>query len=239
MRRLPLLAAGTLLLPLGLLPAAAASGAAASGTAAEPVPSVSVSVTPTDEPEPTEDPEPEPSVTDAPENPDEETPDEETPEDEFLTGTLTRSPATGPAGTEVKVASKDECVDADGTAGGTVDVIALGLGDLDDIGDLEELSARAFADDEPGAGDVLDEGYVEKVLDTKADGSWATTLAIPKSADTGELWMVIAACFEKGADVTDEDTLPYLVYEPLDFTVTGAPKAPVAEPVPGDPAFTG
>ena len=49
----------------------------------------------------------------------------------------------------------------------------------------------------------------------------------------------VTGIFAEGVDVTDEDAVPFIIYEPLDFTVTGAPKAPVADPVTGDPTFTG
>jgi hypothetical protein len=207
-RRLPLLVSGMLAVPLALLPVASA---AAGDAVEEPTPSVSASATAEPEPEP-EDP---------------ELPD-------ILTGTLTRSPASGPAGTAVQVASEDACVDGEGDVGAVADVLALDVGNLDDVGGLTDLARLAAADE-----DELDFGFVEEVVETDEDGAWETTLTIPASSEPGDVYMIIAACFAGESEVTDEDAFPFLVYEPLDFTVTGAPEAPVAEPVPGDPSFTG
>jgi hypothetical protein len=220
-RRLPLLVSGMLALPLALLPVATA---AAGDAVEEPTPSVSASATAEPEPEVTEEPE----VPEEPGNPEEpEFPD-------ILTGVLTRSPASGPAGTAVKVASEDACVDGEGDVGAVADVLALDMGNFDDVGGLTDLARLAAADE-----DELDFGFVEEVVETDEDGAWETTLTIPESSEPGDVYMIIAACFTDAAEVTDEEAFPFLVYEPLDFTVTGAPEAPVAEPVPGDPSFTG
>ena len=219
MRRLPLLVSGLLALPLAVLPVA---GAAAGDAVEEPTPSVTASATAEPEPTLTEEPQPGPE-------------DPEFPE--VLTGDLTRSPASGPAGTAVKVASKDACVDGAGQVGPVADVLALNLGNLDDVTDLAGLTdlARLAAADE----DDLDFGFVEEVVATDDDGAWATTLTIPAVSEPGDVYMIIAACFADQDEVTDPDAFPFLIYEPLDFSVTGAPEAPVAEPVPGDPSFTG
>jgi hypothetical protein len=228
-RRFPLLVSGLLMLPLVALPAATASAGVVDG-GNEPAPSVTVTEEPAPDPSETAEPEPEPSVTDEPEEPGE--PGE--PGDEFLSGTLTRSPASGPAGTSVTVASVDECVDGEGNVGAVADVLALNLGNLDELDGLSDL-ARIAASDE----DDFDFEFVEKVVDTDDAGAWKTALKIPGSSEPGDVYAVIAACFADEAEVTDPEALPFLVYEPLDFTVTGAPEAPVAEPVPGDPSFTG
>ena len=218
MRRLPLLVSGLLALPLAVLPVATA---AAGDAVEEPTPSVTASGTAEPEPEPTLTEEPQPGPED-PEFP------------EVLTGDLTRSPASGPAGTAVKVASKDACVDGEGNIGPVADVLALNLGNLDDIGGLTDLARLAAAEE-----DDLDFGFVEEVVATDDDGAWATTLTIPEVSEPGDVYMIIAACFADEDEVTDPDAFPFLIYEPLDFSVTGAPEAPVAEPVPGDPSFTG
>src|SRR5690349_2470437 len=117
-----------LLVPLGLL--APGSAALAAETEPEPEPSVSVSV-------PAEDPD----------EGDGEDGGEELPE--ILSGAFTRTPATGPAGTELKLASKDACVDGEGVVGPTVDVLLFNLGNEDDFDDLGSLSkiAKAAADE--------------------------------------------------------------------------------------------
>ena len=81
--------------------------------------------------------------------------------------------------------------------------------------------------------------FVDKVLDTAKDGSWTAKLTVPSSAQPGDVEIVIAACFADEDDVTDPDSPPFVIYEPQTFTVTGAPEAPPADPVPGDPSFTG
>jgi hypothetical protein len=147
---------------------------------------------------------------------------------------VTEDPEPEEPGNPEEPASEDACVDGEGDVGAVADVLALDMGNFDDVGGLTDLARLAAADE-----DELDFGFVEEVVETDEDGAWETTLTIPESSEPGDVYMIIAACFTDAAEVTDEEAFPFLVYEPLDFTVTGAPEAPVAEPVPGDPSFTG
>ena len=219
MRRLPLLVIGIVMLPLGVLPAASAVAAEtdpappAAEAPADPAPADPAPEDPAPEDPAPEDPAPE---NPAPEDPAAEDPDPELPELPDLTGTFTRTPASGPAGTKIAVTSVTKCVD-DGDVGSTAEVVMINGEDLED--------------ENPD--------FVDKLVDTKDDGSWATKLTVPSSAKAGDVFVLIAACFADEGDLTDPDTPPFIIYEPQLFTVTGAPKAPVADPVPGDPTFTG
>jgi hypothetical protein len=220
-RRLPLLFTGVLMLPLGVLPAASAVAAGtepappAAEAPADPAPQ-----DPAPGDEAPEDPAPEdPAEDPAPEDPAPGDPeDPELPGIPDVTGEFTRSPASGPAGTKVDVRSRTKCVADGGDVGSTVEVVMIARDDLD-------------SPDEPE--------IVDLVLDTRKDGSWRTKLTVPSSAEPGDVQVIIAACFADEADVTDPDTPPFVIYQPQTFTVTGAPEAPPAEPVPGDPSFTG
>ena len=132
-----------------------------------------------------------------------------------LTGTLTRTPVAGPAGTVVTVASVTKCVDAKGVVGKGVDVVLFGMNDL----------TNPNADPGPAA---------EKISKVGKDGAWTVTLAAPKTAKSGDTFMVMAACF-----VNDSNQDAFLIYDPQYFMVTDAPTAPVAAPVTKAPSFTG
>jgi hypothetical protein len=59
-------------------------------------------------------------------------------------------------------------------------------------------------------------------------------LRAPKTAKSGDTFMVMAACF-----VNDPNQDMFLIYDPQYFMVTDAPTAPVASPVTKAPSFTG
>jgi hypothetical protein len=224
---LPLLVSGILLMPLGLL--VPGSAALADDTVPDPEPSVSVSVPADPDPADPGPADPDPGDGGGAED----------PGDDVLSGVFTRTPASGPAGTQIKLASKDKCVDADGVAGPTVDVLLFNLGNVDDLDDVGSLSKIAKAAEKKAADEDIDFDFTEKAVDTEKDGSWATTVSVPKTAEAGDYFVAIAGCFAEGIDPTADDAVPFLIYEPQDFSVTGAPTAPPADPKPGDPSFTG
>ena len=90
----------------------------------------------------------------------------------------------------MKVASEDACVDGEGDVGEVADVLALNIGNFDDVGGLTDLARLAAADE-----DELDFGFVEEVVETDEDGAWETTLTIPAASEPGDVFMIIAACF--------------------------------------------
>jgi hypothetical protein len=217
-RRLPAILIGALTLSVGLLPAAAV---AESSTPPAPTPSVTATVsppvsTPTAPPVPTTPapttPAPTATAT-ATATPTPTGPPPHVP----LKGTFVRTPASGPVGTKIKTTSKTSCVDVDGVVGKQVEVVLLSESDVPD----EDVTL-----------------VVDKVIKTDAAGAWKTEVTVPASAKVGGVYYLIAACFETSLPI-DESTEPFLVYGAQDFTVTGADKAPIADPVPGDPNFTG
>jgi len=220
-RRLPAILLGAFILPVGLLPMAAFAA-----TTPDPV----VASTAAPEPSPTATPEPsataapEPSPTAAPSDVPtaEPTPtptlsDPGDPGEQYLSGQFGLKPASGPPGTVIKVKSKTDCVDSAGVIAPHAEFLMLGGDDL-------ESEDGGFT--------------IDKTVLTDAAGAWKTKAKIPSSAKSGEVYVLIAACFD--ADTKPGlDTEPFLVYDPEVFTVTDAEKAPVAKPVPGDPTFTG
>lgn len=221
MRRLPTILIGALTLSVGLLPTAAFADSTPPPT---PTPTVSATVEPpapttpaptttaTVTPTPTGDPTATPTSTPT------TTPTPTDPGDtDPLEGQFVRTPASGQPGTTVKVTSKTLCVDADGKVGNQVEVVLV--------------SEDALSDEDGRP-------TIDKVIKTDDTGAWKTSVKIPTSAKVGAIYYVIAACFPTGTTI-DKDTEPFLVYDFQEFTVTGADQAPIADPVPGDPNFTG
>lgn len=130
-------------------------------------------------------------------------------------GNLSATPATGVPGTKINVSSVTKCVDAERRVGkGAVAVL---------ITDQEN----------PDPLDVV-------VVTTKKDGSWTATLTVPKSAKSGDVYLVTGGCFLNVPDESEApEEEPFLIYYPVQFKVTGAQKAPVATPVTKSPTFTG
>jgi hypothetical protein len=221
-RRLPTILLGAFILPIGLLPMAAHADTVPDTTASatvspeptptvSPVPSATVAPVPSASAEPTAVPTSEPTPTET------DPGDPGDPGEETLTGKFGMKPAYGPAGTVVKVKSKTDCVDGGGAVGPHVEFL---------MGDEESLKN----DD----GELI----IDKVLSTDSDGAWATKAKIPSSAKPGEIYGLIAACFDADTEPS-QDAEPFLVYDVQIFKVTEADKAPVADPVPGDPNYTG
>ena len=214
MRTLPTILLGALTLSIGLLPTAAfAEDAPATEVSATASPAPTATVTP----EPTVEPTATATATTAPTASATPQPTESAdPDPDYLTGTFTSTPASGKPGTTVTFTSKTSCVDADGKVGNQVEVVGLTEADLTEDG----------------------RPSIDKFVKTDAAGAWTTTAKIPASAKTGDVYYLVAACFQTGLTI-GEDTEPFLVYDFAEFTVTGADKAPIADPVPGDPNFTG
>ena len=135
---------------------------------------------------------------------------------EPASGTLLLDPVFGPAGSKPTVSSVTTCVDSAGKVGPAVEVVLLDAATLDDA-------------------DIVP--VFDKILPTNADGSWSTKALVPAKAQEGDVFVVTAACFST-TEITDT-TDPFLIYDPDAFLVTDATDAPPADPVPGDPTFTG
>jgi hypothetical protein len=161
------------------------------------------------EPTPTDTPTPTPTPTETTTPPDDG-------EGDYLPGQFVLTPLSGKPGSTFTVTSKTPCVDSDGKVGPQAEVVAIDEAALDD-----------------------DDAYptFDKILATDSSGGWTTTAKVPATAKTGDIYFVIAACFEAGP--IGDETEPFLVYDFQEFTVTPADKAPVATPVPGNPDFTG
>lgn len=217
MRKLHSVLLGALILPAGLIPSAAFAGSLPTPT---PTVSVTAAPDPTVAPTPTSDPvppttsAPDPTTTLTP-TPDPTDPGD--PDEEILDGTFTMTPSSGKAGTTITMKSKTACVDAEGTVGRVVEIV---------------LTTEAELEDQDA------EFTVDKAIDTDAKGAWNTTVKVPKSAKVGEEYLAVALCYPTGSTYGD-DSEPFLIYDPQVFTVTGDDKAPVADPVPGDPDYTG
>lgn len=232
MRKLPKVVIGAMLLPVGLLPAmtgasTASASVAVAGAAAqeepppaqeEPPPAEEEPPPPAEEEPPPAEEEPPPAEEEPPPGEEEppgedfpEIPDEEFPDLEL--GEFKTKPAYGKAGTTVSLQSVTPCK-VDGEVLPDVEVLLFSADALMDI------------DAEP---------VVDKILKTDAKGAWKTTVKIPASAKVGEFFFIEAACF---GDLTEED-FPFVLYNFEQFAVTGAEEAPVANPVPRDPNFTG
>ena len=177
-------------------------------------PAATVSPSPTDTGSPTETPTPTPTPTVTTPAPS-PTATASGPA-EPASGTLVLDPVFGPAGSKPTVSSKTLCVDASGNVGPAVEVVLLDAATLD----------------QPDVAPVFD-----TVIETDADGSWTTKVTVPKTAQEGDVFVVTAACFST-TEITDT-TDPFLIYDPDAFLVTDATDAPPADPVPGDPTFTG
>jgi hypothetical protein len=136
------------------------------------------------------------------------------PDGDILSGQFSMQPDHGKPGTVITVKSTTPCVDGAGKVGPQVEFVMFNEADLD--GPLT----------------------VDKVISTDASGAWTTTAKVPATAKDGDLLFVIAACFAEGSPAGLDGT-PFLIYDPQEFTVTKADKAPIATPVPGDPHFTG
>jgi hypothetical protein len=211
---------GAVILPMAFLPSAAWGS-----TIADSVPiandSSSPELTATDSPEPTATDSPEPTAT--------ETTEPATTATTTATSTTTARPGSGPEnlgtlgitpvsgvpGTKITVKSVTSCVDARGKVGkGALAVL------ISDQEDAEPLDAVFVA--------------------TGKGGSWTAKLTVPKAAKSGDVYWVTGACFSrvpKEQGPSEEE--PFTVYQPAEFKVTGAGKAPVATPVTKSPTFTG
>lgn len=216
MRRLPTVLLGALMLPVGFLPSAAFADTVVSeptatvSATADPEPSATASPTPSATVSPT------PSATTVPTPTATEDPDPD-PDLDYLSGDFTIKPEHGKPGTVITATSKTKCVDDAGVVSPHLEFLVFSAADL-------ESEEPKFT--------------VDKVVKTDSSGAWKTTAKIPTSAKTGDLYALIAACFDKDTKPSFEAE-PFLVYEGLIFTVTAADKAPIATPVAGDPNYTG
>lgn len=227
MGKLSRAAIGALFLPVGFLPSTAMAATAptdtptVSGTSAaaptdspDPVSTLKPTGTPTDKPtgKPATPPATRPATPPA-------DPTTGSPVTELLSGTLTSTPAAGPAGTTITISSVTPCVDAQKKVATLVDVMLLSLEDVTGPDD-----------------DFLP--VTDKVVATAKDGGWTAKLTTPASAKNGDAYVVTAACLT-GDPETDPNVDTFLVYDPELFMTADAPAAPVADPVTKAPSFTG
>jgi hypothetical protein len=135
-------------------------------------------------------------------------------------GRFRLSPASGPAGTIITVTPIDRCTPPTGLDRPRV------LVHLDKLGEF--------------AGQPSWEPIANGEVRVGAGGAWTATVGVPAGTKAGQYKMT-AECWDPRD--TQEDALPYFEYNRPTFTVTRGPVVPMpaapAQPVPGNPAFTG
>jgi hypothetical protein len=129
-------------------------------------------------------------------------------------GRFARQPASGPALTQIHVASITPCPAPEGATAPEVDVVL--------VDPQNETEAGLLA---------------EAVFPIDDTGAWSGVLTVPAGTAPGS-YLLFAACFPDASFQSE----PYFLYEPNGFTVTpaaGAPPARPAAPVEFEPDFAG